>query len=666
LKEGMSSLDIAVATVELDRFLKGFRIDNIYQLNPRTILLKLRSREGNEKNLICEAGKRAHITSYAYEKPLKPPAFCMALRKYLRNGKMEKVQQHGFERIVEIMLSNRGEEYRLVIELFGEGNIILVNPEGKILHATSYRRMRDRNILRGEVYAYPPSRSDDPRGLQREDFQKIRSLGRLEVVRAVARFLGIGGTYSEEILLRAGISKNTPCSSLEDRDLGAIFDSLQQLLSEASAENAKPFGFIDEEGQWIDVAPVPLKRYSHLKRVQYQTFNEALDEYYTKMSFGERVSHVKDLVEQEVARLERILRDQEETLNELRRKAEVYRKIGDLIYRHLSELQLLLQSIMGVKRSGRSWKEIEEILQKEKRESLVPSVYFEALKPKPLQVHVAVEGVVLDLDLRLPAQKNGADYYKEAKKAERKIEGAEKAVMETRAKIEAARLKALEKVEETVKPPSKTKLEWYEKFRWFHSSNGFLVVGGRDASTNEVLIKRYMEPHDVVFHADLPGAPFVLVKTRGEKPPEQTFKEAARFAASYSRAWKQGLAATDVYSVSPQQVSRTPPSGEYLPRGSFMIYGSRNNWKGMPLEVAVGVEMEGGQSRVVGGPPEAIANKTKLLVRLIPGREPSARLAKQIRNRLAQLALEEERKAIVRIPLEEIQKFIPGGGGAIK
>jgi len=97
-----------------------------------------------------------------------------------------------------------------------------------------------------------------------------------------------------------------------------------------------------------------------------------------------------------------------------------------------------------------------------------------------------------------------------------------------------------------------------------------------------------------------------------------------------------------------------------------MIYGSRNYWKGMPLEVAVGVEMEGGRSRVVGGPPEAIANKTKLLVRLIPGRDPSARLAKQIRNRLAQLALEEESKAIVRISLEEIQKFIPGGGGAIK
>jgi len=666
LKDEMSSFDIAVVTVELNHILKDFRINNIYQLNPKTLLLKLRGPEGSSTHLILEAGRRIHVTSYVFEKPLTPPNFCMALRKYLRNGRIEKIQQYRFERIVEITVTNRGEEYRLILELFSNGNIILVNSENKILHALSYRRMRDRNILRGTDFVYPPSRGEDVRKLRREDFfNKIRDFGQLQVVRATARFLGIGGLYTEELLLRAGIDKSTPCSSLRDEDLDAIFNSLQELLSEVTVENERPCLFVDENGDWIDVAPIELKKYAHLKCIRFKTFNEALDEYYTRASVGQKVSDVKERVEQEVARLERILREQERTLHESKKESEAYRKIGDVIYRHFNELQLLIQRIMENKRGGKSWKEIVETLEKEKKESRLPALYFQALKPKTLTLQVSVEDQVFDLNLKLSATKNAADYYARAKKAERKTEGAERAIKQTRKKIEEAKLRITEKVEETSKPPpKKIKREWYEKFRWFHSSDGFLVIGGRDASTNEILIKK--EPQDIVFHADVPGAPFTLIKTGGRKPPEQTIKEAAQFAASYSRAWKEGLGAINVYWVLPQQVRKTPPSGEYLPRGAFMIYGTKNYIRGVPLEVAVGVKKEDERFRVIGGPPEAIAKQTKLYVKLVSGREPSSRLAKKIRNRLAQLASEEERKEILKTPLEEIQRFIPAGRGAIR
>jgi len=667
LKPELSSFDIAFAAAELNQLLKGFWISNIYQLNPRTLLLKLRGPEGAERNLILEGGRRVHTTSYAFEKPLKPPAFCMALRKYLRNGRIGEVQQYRFERIVEILVATKGGDHRVIVELFSKGNIILVGPDNKVLHALSYRRMRDRSILRGEAFVYPPSRSEDPRALQREDFRNLRNFGQLEVVRAVARFLGMGGTYAEEILLGAGVTKNFPCASLGDMDLDSIFDSLQKLLSVLSAGNAKPGIYIDEDGNWVDVAPIELKQYAHLKRSSFQTFNEALDEYYAKMLASGKLLDAKRLMEREVERLERILQGQVMTVSESKREAEVSRRIGDLIYRHLNELQFLLQSVMEDKRGGKSWHQIVERLEREKRQGLVPAAYFQTLRPETLSLQVSVEEQVFPLDIRLSAQRNGAQYYAEAKKAERKIGGVEKAIEETRRKIEKVRLQAVERVEAVSETtPKRRKRDWYEKFRWFFSSVGFLTVGGRDASTNEVLIRRHMEPQDVVFHADLPGAPFVLIKTGGKKPTEKTLKEAAQFAASYSRAWKEGVAAVDVYWVSPQQVSKTPPSGEYLPRGSFMIRGTKNYVKGVPLEISIGVKSEDGALQVVGGPTEAIVSQTKLLVALAPGKGSSERLARLIRNRLAQSASNEERSAVVKIPIEEIQRFIPAGGGSVK
>jgi len=664
--DGMSSLDIAVLTAELDMIIKDSRINNIYQLNGKILLLNLRKPKGLRENLLIEAGRRLHTTTYIFEKPLKPPDFCMALRKYLRNGRIKKIQQYDFERIVELVVESKAGEYRLIIELFGEGNIILVDPDDKILHALTYKRMRDRNIIRGEIFKYPPPRGRDPRTIRCEDLEEIRKMGRIEVVRSVTRFLGIGGKYAEEILTRAGIQKNVSSSSLKDEELRSIYRSLQELLSETSINKKSPSIFVDEKGRWVDVSPVEMKKYSDLKSVQFKSFNEALDEFYAKSFVKERISNVEETFEQEIARLERILRNQEGTLQKSRRQAETYRKIGEAIYLHLNEIQFLIQRIMSEKRAGKDWEEIVEALRREKKESRVPAIYFEDLNPKTLSLRVSVEDQVFDLNLKISAQRNAAEYYERAKKAEKKAKGAEEAIKETQRRIEEAERRRLETAERIPKlPPKKRRREWYEKFRWFHSSEGFLAIGGRDKIQNEILIKRYMEPKDLIFHAEIAGAPFVVLKTEGKQPSENTLYEAAQFAASYSRAWKEGLGSINVYWVRPDQVSKSPPSGEYLSKGAFMIYGSRNYIRNVPLEVAIGAIKNDDQIQVIGGPPQAVAKQTDVYVKIVPGNESSGRLAKQIRNVMASMFSEKGFEDAQKIPLDEIQRFIPSGRGAI-
>lgn len=178
----------------------------------------------------------------------------------------------------------------------------------------------------------------------------------------------------------------------------------------------------------------------------------------------------------------------------------------------------------------------------------------------------------LALDLRKTLEENASDYFEKSKKARGKIEGARKAIQ--MATEEQA--KQTDIIIEKQAPKKIRKRAWYEKFKWFFASNGMLVIGGRDAMTNELLIKKYTEVHDVVFHTGAPGSPFVVLKTEGAVVVEHILQEVADFTASHSKAWKLGLSDAEVYWVEPTQVTKEAKAGEYMGRGSFMVYGKRN------------------------------------------------------------------------------------------
>lgn len=143
-------------------------------------------------------------------------------------------------------------------------------------------------------------------------------------------------------------------------------------------------------------------------------------------------------------------------------------------------------------------------------------------------------------------------------------------------------------------------------------------------------------------------------------------RESAQFAASYSRAWRDAFGAVDVYWVTPQQVSKSAPPGQYLKRGAFIIHGSRNYLRKVPLGVAVGVMMVEEQPVVVGGPVDAVSKQTSAYVEIVPGEQSSHRLAEQIRHLLAERVPRALQKGVFEIPIDEIQGFIPLGKGAVK
>ncbi|MBI5553508.1 MAG: DUF814 domain-containing protein [Candidatus Diapherotrites archaeon] len=255
------------------------------------------------------------------------------------------------------------------------------------------------------------------------------------------------------------------------------------------------------------------------------------------------------------------------------------------------------------------------------------------------------------LSLELSAQENAQAYFARAKKAKRKMEGLllslpvlEKKLSRLNARVDLAPLKV---------PVRRRKREWFEKFHWFFSSDGFLVIAGRDARSNEIVIRRHLGESDVFFHADIFGAPHTVLVSGGRVPSESARAQAAAFAGIYSSAWKSGLFAVDVYSARADQVSKQAPSGESVGKGAFMVYGERQWFRKVPLELGIGVD---GADRLMAGPLNAIRDLCPVWVSLGVGTESKTDAAKRVVGFL------KKKKPVVSWGVTEVVSLLPAGG----
>ena len=294
-----------------------------------------------------------------------------------------------------------------------------------------------------------------------------------------------------------------------------------------------------------------------------------------------------------------------------------------------------------------------------------PEAYLCSIDRKAQQLVMQIEGVQFPIGLRQRAQGRAAEYYTTAKRAAGKIHGLETSMREVKEKLEALEKEAEITIEKFPTLTRKPERAWYEKFFWFKSSEGYLVLAGRDATTNEQLVKRYTEPHDIVLHAEIHGAPFVVIKTEGRTPGEESIKQAAEVAVSRSKAWASGIGSGDAYIVKPEQLSSSAPPGEYLAKGMFMVSGARKYLRGVELRLAVGAVEKEGRIQVIGGPTEAVKSQTSIYVEIVPGKTPASRLSKQLLYELATKAPQRLGEEIRRVELNEVQRFIPAGRGDI-
>ncbi len=666
----MSNIDIRMILPELQKAAEGAFIKNVYQYGD-IFALRLYQPGGGTTQLLIQPGQRVHLSEFRRVAPRNPPKFCTVLRKYLRDRRVVSVTQHELDRIIVIEIGDENTTHKLVAELFGQGNLLLLDPEDTIFVAMRYRRMRDRDVIPKAKYEFPPPRGIDILTLESNTFDEIIVDSKANVVRTLASRLNLDSLSCEEICALSGVSPKAKAAELDEQGMKDLRSGIQKFAEKLKEGVKEPRVVFDDEPEETDdevgptaFVPFEFEIYGNLFHETYETFSKAIDEFYGVSDIELEDEVVKDAMTKEQHRLQTIIDRQAESITRLETKAESLRVAGELIYAHFQTVTDVLETIMEARTGGLSWDEITRRIEDGKRKGNPSALIIEKIVPSQAQIVVRLNDTDVKLDIRLSTQDNASHAYGQAKKSEAKAVGAKQQIEKTKAQ--------LDKLEETVIEPEAQrrivrvrKKRWYEKFRWFISSDGFLVIGGRDAKSNEHLAKRQMGANDVFLHASMHGAPYVIIKVPDDSPSEQTIQEAAQFAVTFSRAWQDGLSNGDAFWVNPEQVSFTPPSGEYLPAGAVMLYGTKNYVRNVPVELLVGVILEEEHAIPVSGPPSAIESLTEYHVRIIASSDKKGQLVKDILNRLKSLVPDDKVGLIIDIPQEDMMRVLPSGGARV-
>lgn len=636
MKKAMSNVDVAAMVAELGERLVGGHVGKAYQLNPDTILLRVQSAREGKLDLLMEAGRRIHLTKKERKASKTPPQFPTMLRNRLSDGRIADIQQFDLDRVVEITVDRGGVSNYLIVELFPKGSMILLDDSRRILTMLKKMVSRGRKMARGEEYIYHTLQLD-PRTISRSELSGLLATSEQDLVRTIVRCMNMGGTYGEEVCLRAGVDKNKPAAELETEEIDRVHESLADVFMPDTIEPH----IVLKDGLPLDALPKPLKLYEGLERKSYDTFSEALDAF-----FVDRVAEPKQ------DPIDRRIEIQRKAIDEFTSKEKDLVAVGELIYQKYTDIEQLQRVISDARGKGFSFAQIWERI----RKSELPQARIIQSMEHTGKVRIILDGAEIDLFADLTVPQNAQSYYDLAKEMAKKAQGAREALLIT----EALKVRKAE--------PRKTRTEvrrrkpkWYERFRWFISSDGFLVIGGRDAETNEEIYAKYLEKRDLVFHTDAPGAPLTIIKTEGEEVPEPTLREAAQFAVSYSSIWKAGLAAGDCYMVKAEQVTKTPEHGEFLKKGAFVIRGERRYFRDTPDGITVGIE----DGMLVGGPTSAVKPKVSRGVEIEPGEYNADDLAKRIYRVFSEKI--EDRAYLKSIAsVDRIVQFLPPGGSRIK
>ncbi|HEX59420.1 MAG TPA: fibronectin-binding domain-containing protein [Methanomicrobia archaeon] len=678
MKQGMSSADVAAVVGEL-QWLKGAKIEKVYQHSPTEIRLRLRHREKGSLDLIIEAGRRIHLTKYPKPSPKFPSNFAMFLRKHIGGGRISAIRQHDFDRVVlidvETWIDGERRTLTLVAELLPRGNVVLLDEDGRILLPLKTVEFSARALKRGEHYEFPPPKPS-PLNIDEKTLKEIFKASKKDVVRTLATQLNLGGLFAEEICLRAGVEKDEVAASLDDEQVRKLHAAIKELFSPlfrgelkphivlAAADGAEATDAAPEK-KYDDVLPFELKIYERRNRIAFDSFNEALDEFFTTTTVEAVREELEELKNEKLEKYRRILKEQEQALEKLEEKEATCVKKAEALYTHYAEVEAALTA------TGGDASQKLEINKKARRAVLqLPTLDFDFELELGEFLDAFLKGELTPPQVQKIVQRSAQRYYEEAKALRRKKEGVKKAIQEVRMKIEhleeelERELFEAKAAELYPQRRIKRRERWYERYRWFETSDGFLCVGGKDATTNEELVKKHMESTDLFFHTETPGAPVVILKTGGQEVPERSLHEAAQFAAAYSSMWKHGFAEADCYCVAATQVSKTPESGEYIKKGSFIVRGQRRYFK-VPLRLCIGLEINE-ETRLIAGPPQAVRQRAKYCVEIEPGDVERAELSKRIFDVFMEKVSDVEKRLVRQIASpDEIAKVLPPGRARI-
>jgi len=478
----MDGLAIAAALSELRSTVEGGAIRGVHEPDRGSIVI-LVFLQGERRILISPRNARIHETRAARPNPPSPSPFVMQLRKHLGGGRIRRIEQRGWDRVVSISVERGGaasREVELIAELVGpRGNLILVEGD-RILGALR----RDERCNIGSPYApLLAQRKLDPDRVTAEEIAGLLESG--DPARAlVQRIDGIGRETAEDLLVEA--------DGMPDR----IVQALRTLIE--YVESAASHVIVDEPRATFYPPPRDAR--------PTVTFGEALD--LAACSPAPADVGREDLRE----RIERALERRARTAQRLAAwlvegEEERLRRSADLLMIHHAEVEA-------------------------------------GAREATLSDPASGEVTRIPLDPKQSAIENAQRLYERAKRLRRgrpqvrsrlrQLQEEAAILREASARAESGRPPAEEALEllPGARPRTVERTTLARRFR----IGGYTVLVGRNARENDRLL-REARPDDVWMHArDAAGSHVIVRQQGGEEIPHGVLEQAARLAAWFSKA----------------------------------------------------------------------------------------------------------------------------------
>ena len=623
----LSGIELRYLKNEISNKIRDYYVSNIYGITNNSLLFKLHHPKKPDVMLMLSTSgiwiSSVKIDQIEQNKILK------RLRNDLLRLKLTKIEQIGVERVIYLTFSGFDKEFILVGEFFADGNIILCNNEMKILALLHSIDVRHRKLRVGLTYTPPPQKGLDIFEISKKDLDEVK-ISSLPAANWIGRTLGLPKRYVEEIFSISKVDPKAKGNSLQDDEIQKIFESLKKLIDDIVNGHHSPI--IIKSDSSIEVSPVKLDGVKNATPVD--SFNEGLDIVFSQSIVDAGKNILSSDIEKKIQGLKVRLEEQSKAITQVKEKSQEISSVAKTLQ------EMTSQDITSI--------------EDPKADKILTKINSKLIREKGISIlKVVDEKIKIDVKASLPSI--ASTLFNESKKQSSAISSIEKLKAKTEKEIEKLKNQS-EQVKDSITISEVRKKNWYERYRWFFTSDGFLAIGGRDSSSNSAVIRKHLEKDDRVFHAEIFGSPFFILKNSSDSPPS-SINEVANATVCFSRAWRAAMYGTNAYWVNPEQVKKSAPSGQYLPKGSFTIDGQRNFVRISSLKLAVGLFKQNENYLVTCGPQAAIKKTCECYAIIEPTGFVSTDVAKKIKTEFWKM----KGDVVKYISLDEFVRILPAG-----
>lgn len=442
-----------------------------------------------------------------------------------------------------------------------------------------------------------------------------------------------------EVLLDA--RKITDGITQDDQTKGYILAKPQPGASQDNGEDAeKPKILYD------DFHPFRPEQFagSHYTFLEFDGFNKTVDEFFSSIEGQKLESRLTEREQAAKKKLDKARKEHEDRIGGLQQVQDLNYRKAEAILANVHRVAEATEAVNGLIRQGMDWGDIARLIEREQSQNnqvadmiklplklhentvtlLLDDPNFDddeededegnetssvsedtddestdnnRSKKKASPVKAAQPKLSIDIDLALSPWANSTEYYDQKKtaasKEDRTLQASTKALKSHEKKVAEDLKKGLKQEKDILRPVRKQ--QWFEKFIYFISSDGYLVLGGKDAQQNEIIYRKYLRKGDVYVHADLKGAAPMIIKNKPTTPdapiPPSTLSQAGHYSVCTSDAW-ESKAVMSAWWVPADQVNKSGHGGEFLAPGVFNIKGKKEFLPPAQLIVGLAVMFE--------------------------------------------------------------------------